>query len=145
MRLLVIEDDPADVELIRRYTADIGWDVELDHYCSFLSMLEGIKTTHYDVVISDYLLGGATGFEVIEALKMLGIESPVILMTGDGNERLAVAALQAGAVEYINKEDLEPHLLQQVILRAVERGKNMLESCSSEADSRRGCGRRAPE
>ena len=57
----------------------------------------------FDVVFCDVKMPGKDGIEVVEALAMKGVESPVVIMTGHGTVELAVQALKAGAYDFIEK------------------------------------------
>jgi DNA-binding NtrC family response regulator len=57
----------------------------------------------FDVIFCDVKMPGKDGIEVVEALAMKGVESPVVIMTGHGTVELAVQALKAGAYDFIEK------------------------------------------
>ncbi len=58
-----------------------------------------LNTKGYDVVITDYLLNHETGFAIIDSIK----DTPVIFITGEGNQEIAVRAMKKGAFDYIVK------------------------------------------
>ncbi len=101
IKLLLIEDDMVDRMAFERAvkTDDLPYD-----YTCVASVAEGrtaIKSVAFDVVISDYNLGDGTAFDVIEEI---GPDVPVIMVTGAGDEEVAVKAMKAGASDYIIKD-----------------------------------------
>ncbi|MBI5100756.1 MAG: sigma-54-dependent Fis family transcriptional regulator, partial [Nitrospirae bacterium] len=77
-----------------------------------------LATQSFDVIVSDYMLGDGTAFDVLD-LKM---ETPVIITTGAGDEEIAVRAMKAGAYDYLLKDpDNNYHKILPVIVdRAIE-------------------------
>ncbi|HSW31158.1 MAG TPA: sigma-54 dependent transcriptional regulator [Longimicrobiales bacterium] len=63
-----------------------------------------------DLIISDYRMPGATGLEFLEALEREGFDVPLIMITGHGSIEHAVAAIKAGAIDYITKPVRPQHL-----------------------------------
>lgn len=114
MRLLLVEDDEAHTELIER--AFEPWQ---DHIVVATATtltearrLLAIDGPGFDLIISDWRLPDGNG------LDLLGTQRPpLILMTSFGDERVAVEAIRAGALDYIVKSDVTfselPHLAQR--------------------------------
>lgn len=75
---------------------------------SLQALWEHLHTQKYDLLLLDYKLPDGTGLEALEELPQRGYQLPVIMITGQGDERLAVQAMQAGAADYLIKgsEDL---------------------------------------
>ncbi len=100
-RILIIDDE----HLIRHALRDIleyeQYEVEEagDGNVGLKSALEG----NFDVIFCDVKMPGKDGIEVVEALALKGVETPVIIMTGHGSVELAVQALKAGAYDFIEK------------------------------------------
>jgi PAS domain S-box-containing protein len=120
--LLIVEDFPADRELYRRYLLD-------DASCTY-SLLEAesaaaglalCQTQSIDAILLDYLLPDADGLDFLESLsaQSRGNSPPVVMMTGQGSENIAVRAMKLGAQDYLVKRDLTPELLQLSIHQAI--------------------------
>lgn len=81
--------------------------------------LKAISGIPYDTILLDYSLPRMSGIEVLEKIREMGIETPVIMVTGFGDEKLAVRSLKGGACDYIVKEQgyLKglPNVLRKVI------------------------------
>ncbi|MEO8168292.1 MAG: response regulator, partial [bacterium] len=100
IRVLLIEDDQIDQIAFRRHVESEQLPYLLDVVQSFDEAKKVLGAKHFDVIISDYNLGDGTAFDVGEIAK--GI--PLIIITGAGNEEIAVKALKYGASDYIIKD-----------------------------------------
>lgn len=121
IRVLLIEDDEVDRMAFRRFVASgsLPYDVVTAGSASEAAKL--LKSSDFDVIITDYLLGDATAFDVLEP----GLECPFIVITGAGSEEIAVRAMKAGAQDYVIK-DMEHNylkILPVIIERAISRQK----------------------
>lgn len=100
-RILIIDDE----KLIRHALKDI-LEYEKHEVAEAEDGIQGLKAAiegHFDVVFCDVKMPGKDGVEVVEALTLKGIETPVIIMTGHASVELAVEALKAGAYDFIQK------------------------------------------
>ncbi len=100
-RVLLIEDDPIDQMAFKRLVET----EKLDYNYTIVDSVHGaqslIKAQSFNIVISDYNLRDGSVFEVLDAV---GGRSPVIISTGSGDEAVAVAAMKAGAYDYLIKD-----------------------------------------
>ncbi len=99
--ILYIEDDVVDQMAFKRMAK-----MHEDQFCYTISSdiesaRELIESNDYSVVITDYHLGANTAFEIIPLIE----DAPVILVTGGGDESLAVQAMKMGAYDYLIKDD----------------------------------------
>jgi PAS domain S-box-containing protein len=121
VRILCAEDTPATALLLRRRLTRAGYlvDVAADGVQS-LAMHESAS---YDVLVVDFELPGMSGLEVIRTLSAKGALPPAIMITGAGNENVAVEAMKLGADDYIIKdpEAWYLELLPQRIAQALEK------------------------
>jgi CheY-like chemotaxis protein len=121
--LLIVEDFAADRELYRRMLlADSKCTYHLLEAESGWEGLELCKQQQIDAILLDYALPDADGLEFLETLiaQCQGNLPPVVMMTGQGNETIAVQAIKAGAQDYLVKRDLTPELLQLTVRNAIE-------------------------
>jgi PAS domain S-box-containing protein len=127
--LLIVEDFPADRDLYRRALLD-------DSSCNYRSIevesaaegLEVCRTQQIDVILLDYGLPDADGLEFLTALSDLTNLTnshfpPVVMLTGQGNESVAVRAIKLGAEDYLVKGDLTPELLQLTVRKAIDHSR----------------------
>ncbi len=123
-RVLLIEDDEDDYILLQKVLAKIPneryellW--ERTYGEGLICMLKG----EHDLCMLDYRLGARNGIELLREARSLGYRLPIILLTGAGIDEIDIRALQAGADDYIAKEQLQGELLYRVMRYAIERKK----------------------
>jgi PAS domain S-box-containing protein len=125
LKLVIIEDDEAHFSLMKRAITKEFPNALLYHFqeaATCLDHLEGIIPT---VIITDYLLPGMNGIEFLETLRQKDGDIPVIMITGQGDENVAVRAMKSGAIDYLVKSRDFFTLLPAVIEKVVR--KNRLE------------------
>ncbi|MCJ2079871.1 sensor histidine kinase [Methylobacterium sp. J-090] len=118
-RILYIDDDPGLGRLVQRALRTRGYDVELAP--SGEAGLARLALGGIDVVALDHHMPGQTGLDVLPAIRALPDAPPVVYVTGSEDSRVAVAALKAGAVDYVWK-DVQGHfreLLGEAIATAI--------------------------
>ena len=120
MKVLYVEDDPVDVNLTLRTLKKSAKDIDIDVARSQRAALKIIKSADfpsYDLVLTDMHLGDGDGIAILSHIRSRSVPIPVIMLTGQGDEESAVAALKAGADNYIVKKSgyLEglPHLFKE--------------------------------
>jgi DNA-binding response OmpR family regulator len=121
--LLIVEDFPEDRERYRRcLLTDPSCTYCLLEAESVAEGLELCQTQAVDAVLLDYMLPDADGLEFIRSLldQSNGSSPPVVMVTGEGHERVAVQAIKMGAEDYLVKRDLTPKLLQSTLRSAIE-------------------------
>ena len=106
LRLLLVEDDAVDRMAFERFVRRERLDYEVTTASSVGEAARLLEQHSFDIVLTDYHLGASTGVEVL-ALEP-GI--PVIVITGAGNEQIAVQALRAGAYDYLVKDTRRQYL-----------------------------------
>jgi PAS domain S-box-containing protein len=121
--LLIVEDFPEDRERYRRcLLTDPSCTYCLLEVESVEEGLELCRTQAVDAVLLDYMLPDADGLEFIRSLldQSNGNSPPIVMVTGEGHERIAVQAIKMGAEDYLVKRDLTPKLLQSTLRSAIE-------------------------
>jgi PAS domain S-box-containing protein len=101
--VLVVDDDTDHVELVRRVLRRHNAALEVDHARDGDACLAALGRHAYSLVLLDYRLPRMTGIEVLERIRARGVQVPVMMATGQGDERVAVEAMKAGAVDYVIK------------------------------------------
>ncbi len=123
IKLLIIDDSPEDREIYKRMLKSVGSDIyqfiEFDCGEDGLDYL-GSETT--DCVLLDYNIPDIDGMEILETLaKQESFNTPVIFLTGQGNEKVAVQAMKSGATDYLVKTDINSELLNRSIQYAIDK------------------------
>jgi two-component system, cell cycle sensor histidine kinase and response regulator CckA len=121
IRVLLLEDNPSDADLcIRKLKRqDSQFHVELAR-CS-QEFLELVRDNAYDVILTDYRLPDWNGLDALHALRALGRDTPVVLVTGTLGDELAIECIKAGISDYVLKENLER--LSIAVRRAISEHK----------------------
>jgi DNA-binding NtrC family response regulator len=118
-RLLVIDDDPGLSEVIELLLAREGYAA--DRAGSVKSGLKRVHESEYDLVVTDLRLPDGTGLDVIADVRRTRPELPVIMITSYSSMESAIAALRAGAVDYIIKPFDNEELLHAIERTVKER------------------------
>lgn len=100
-RILLVDDEPDLLDLMELTLVKMG--LETDRAASVAEAQARLKQTHYDLCLTDMRLGDGEGLEVIAAASALAAPVPVAVITAYGNAGNAVAALKAGAFDYLAK------------------------------------------
>ena len=74
---------------------------------------------NFDLIILDYLLPDIDGLNLLAALKKIDFNLPVIVLTGQGDEQIAVEMMKSGAADYLLKGKIEPKTLSKAINNAI--------------------------
>ena len=120
--LLVLDDDPEDVELIEDLLDDVGADdIELHAAHTVDEALSYLEGRPVDVCLVDYRLGAESGVDFIRDHRVRRFRVPMILMTGMGTPEVDRAALEAGAVDYLPKGEMDGPRLTRSLRYAIER------------------------
>lgn len=122
IRVLLIEDDEDDYILTEALFSEIkGQRYTLDWARTYDEGLRTIQLNQHDVCLVDYRLGAKTGIELIEAAMAAGCQIPIILLTGQGEHEVDLAAMKAGAADYLVKGRLDAQQLERSVRYASER------------------------
>ncbi len=111
-RILVIDDEEVVHASLRRILSRLGLSV--DAVLTAADGLERLSTQRYDLVISDLMMPGMNGIEMLEKLQERGTRPPILMITGYPTIRTAVQALRLGAMDYIAKPYTRKELLAPV-------------------------------
>jgi len=120
-RILYIEDDDALARLLQIRMQRHGFMIEIAGTAE--DGLLKLQRSNYQLVLVDHNLPGMSGIELLEKIRELETPIPVIILTASGDERLALDALEKGAVDYAVKDvnqtylDLLPAVMQAAYTR----------------------------
>jgi signal transduction histidine kinase len=126
--LLLIEDNPGDADLVcglLEHTAPGSYRI---HHCSSMALaLAALREQRAEVVLLDLHLPDVDGVEAVKVLRQQA-EAAIVVLTGTEDDQLARACLDAGAQDYLLKNEIHSrHLLPRSIEFALERRKAMLQ------------------
>ncbi|MBU4254769.1 MAG: EAL domain-containing protein [Acidobacteria bacterium] len=100
IKLLYIEDDLVDLQAFERLVQKQGLSYDYDVGSSIAETKVLLEENKYDIIVSDFQLGDGTALELFDSFG----ETPFILVTGSGDEDIAVSAMKAGARDYLIKD-----------------------------------------
>ncbi|MBI3600175.1 MAG: response regulator [Nitrospinae bacterium] len=122
LRILIVDDDEDDIVLTKELIAEGMKDTALLFYeaHNFKEAVSIIDKNRYDICIFDYRLNEVHGIDLLRTVRAKGITTPVILLTGQGEEDIAVDAMKSGATDYIVKGKLSSDSLCASIRYALE-------------------------
>jgi two-component system, cell cycle sensor histidine kinase and response regulator CckA len=120
--LLIVEDNPGDAELIEEYLSDPAADqYSILHGDRLSAAIGHLREEAVDVVLLDLRLPDATGLDTLRAVRAVDDEVPVVVLSGIADESLALACIDAGAQDYLIKEELRPRVLRRALRYAITR------------------------
>jgi DNA-binding NtrC family response regulator len=99
--LLLIDDDANTLASLSRAFRLAGHDATVCD--NALRAAELIRNEHFDLILSDVVMPGKTGLELLEELKKSGVQTPIVLVSGQANIEMAVKATRLGALDFLEK------------------------------------------
>ncbi|MHC4758037.1 MAG: response regulator, partial [Planctomycetota bacterium] len=122
-KILLLEDDSVDRKSIIRLVKKENLPYDCFEAESVKQANQLLSEQDFDVIVADYNLGDGTAYDILETVK----DIPIIVVTGSGDEKVAIKAWRAGAYDYLIK-DLNQNYLQIVpitIENAIQHKKNL--------------------
>lgn len=104
-RLLYVEDNPLDVDLMLTHFEEYAPEFEIVIVNTGQRCIDRIKESTFDLLLLDYRLPDMDGLEVMRCLAQIGAQLPIVLLTGSGDAPLVSKALRLGAVNYVSKNN----------------------------------------
>ena len=127
LAVLLIDDDTARAGAVRSaLTADARSDLggarfTVTHRAGLNEGIEQLRGGGVDVVLLDLSQPGMDKLETFERTRAHARELPIVVLTDDGEERIGMAAVQAGAQDYVSRQQIERNVLSRALRYAVER------------------------
>ena len=109
MRILCVEDDESNAEIVARMLSSVGHDC--DRASSGEQALSLAQNRAYDFILLDILLPDIDGFEVLRRLRSAGVDAPCLIQSGLVDRDNAFASLAFGTGEYLVKPFTQPELI----------------------------------
>ncbi|HAA04891.1 MAG TPA: hypothetical protein DCZ69_18310 [Syntrophobacteraceae bacterium] len=103
MQIVIIEDQEAHFQLMKRAIIKEYPSAAIRHFPNAGTCLERLGDLNPDIIVADYLMPGMNGIEFLETLQRDSRDTPVIMLTGQGSESIAVQAMKLGAWDYLVK------------------------------------------
>ncbi len=125
MRVLLVEDNPGDADLIvELLSGDTSPGFVIRTSARLVVALEYLETERFDIILLDLGLPDSNGLETLRAIHQHSAETPIVVMTGNRDEQIGLAVIQAGAQDFIVKGEVTGALLSRILVYSVERHQN---------------------
>jgi two-component system, NtrC family, nitrogen regulation response regulator NtrX len=107
--LLLVDDNPNTLASLSRAFRMEGHEVTVCDNAN--RAMELVRTETFDLILSDVVMPGKTGIEMLEELKKAGVKTPIVLVSGQANIEMAVKATKLGALDFLEKPSSTDKLL----------------------------------
>lgn len=134
-RVLVVEDDEDHGELVSRALERHDFDVTV--VADGPSCLDAVAREPYSIILLDYSLPRMNGLEVLGHLRARGVACPVVMVTAQGDERLAIEALKAGGTDFVVKTTGYLAALPTVLFKVLKQHELARENARLHHETRR--------
>jgi diguanylate cyclase (GGDEF)-like protein/PAS domain S-box-containing protein len=126
VRVLLVEDDEDDFVLTRDLLADSRRTTfSLDWVSAYDDAVREMRREAHDIYLIDFRLGTHDGLEILREAKSWGCAGPIILLTGQSDTDIDVAAMKAGAADYLVKGQVDAKLLERSIRYSLEQSRTL--------------------
>jgi len=119
LKILIVDDNEFDREIYRRYLSN---EFSILEATSASDALNTCRTEAIDLILLDFLLPDSDGLALLGEIKTIFglLHPPIVMMTGQGSESIAVRALKQGAEDYLVKSQVTAEILKNAVRRAIE-------------------------
>ena len=122
-RILIVEDNPGDVHLVREFLKSSGIDFSLKSVSTVKETINQCAREDFDILLLDLGLPDSKGLETLIKIKEKIFKSPIVVMTGLDDEDIALESLRTGAQDYLVKNNLNSENILRSIKYSIERKK----------------------
>lgn len=119
IKILIVDDDEVDRMAVCRSLRSAGIDFLLSEARDYPSTISALHNASFDCIFLDYRLPGRDGLMLVKDLRQANIRIPLIVLTGQGDEQIAVELMKAGASDYLPKSKIAPGVLARILRNAI--------------------------
>ncbi len=125
VKILLVEDDEDDYLLTTDLLADIEqFKYDLTWAPKFEDGVARLREGVYDICLVDFRIGGRTGLDFVQEARELGCRAPVVFLTGMGDREMDIAAMEAGASDFLQKSELTSATLDRAIRYSINQARD---------------------
>src|SRR3990172_7447225 len=124
LKILLVEDNEDHAELITRALRRSFPSTQVKHTTKSKDCLHLLDKKNYDIVLMDYYLNDTLGIDLLREVGKNHPEVPVVIITGQGDERTAAKSIKAGAEDYVVKTRESLEALPKIITRTIRKHKS---------------------
>jgi two-component system, sensor histidine kinase and response regulator len=119
LQILIVDDDEIDRMAVRRALLKSGIPIAITEAATCAEAMALLAANRYDCAFLDYGLPDGNGLNLIRSACNLKVQHPLIVLTGQGDERIAVDLMKAGATDYLPKSQISTETLVRVLRSAI--------------------------
>lgn len=119
LKILIVDDDQVDRMTVRRALTKAGVPTVVVEASNGSTMTMALQQQSFDCIFLDYQMPGQDGLVLLRQLRHQDIQIPIIMLTGQGDEQIAVELMKAGASDYLSKAMVSPERLEQSLRNVV--------------------------
>jgi two-component system, sensor histidine kinase and response regulator len=119
LKILIVDDDEVDRMAVQRALVKAGISLIATEASTYAEAIDEFKNHQFDCTFVDYCLPDRNGLAVVKAARRLNIQHPLVVLTGQGDEKIAVDLMKAGATDYLAKSQISPTALAQILRNAI--------------------------
>jgi two-component system, sensor histidine kinase and response regulator len=119
LRILIVDDDEVDRMAVRRALMQSGLSLALTEATTYAQAITLLETNLFDCTFLDYGLPDQNGLSLVQTARRLNIQHPLVILTGQGDEKIAVDLMKAGATDYLAKSQISATTLAQILRNAI--------------------------
>ncbi|MBA2748795.1 MAG: response regulator [Tatlockia sp.] len=125
VKVLLVDDDEDYFVLIGDWLNEVSAaKFQLEWVSTYSAAITAISQEQHDVYLFDYRLGSRNGLELLREVISNGCTAPIIMLTGIGEPKIDLEAMQAGAVDYLEKSLINSAILEKSLRYAIERKRS---------------------
>lgn len=118
-KVLIVDDDAVDRIAVRRALKTSSLAVQFVEAWDYESALSTLELHTFDCIFMDYRLPDRNGLILVQNIRQNGIRTPLVVLTGQGDEQIAVELMKAGASDYLPKSKISAEALARILHNAV--------------------------
>ena len=119
LQILIVDDDEVDRMAVRRALLRSGIALTVTEATNCAEAIALLEQNLYDCSFVDYGLPDQNGLALVQSAVKLNVQHPLVVLTGQGDERIAVDLMKAGATDYLPKSQITPANLAQILRNAI--------------------------
>ena len=121
--ILLVEDNPGDARLVEVLLsdADLSGSFNIVHAATLGEALERLEESNFEVILLDLSLPDSSGLETVNRMRTAAPEMPVVVLSGQDDEEIAMQALHKGAEDYLVKARGDGELIARSVRYSIER------------------------
>ena len=132
IKLFLVDDDEIDAISFERALKKSGINYSLKHCKNASEALEEIVKEEYHCIFLDYQLPGVDGLVLLKRMKELGVHAPIAVLTSQGDEKIAVEMMKAGAFDYFPKAEVNADNITKIIRAGIRLNEVQLQKVEAE-------------